>query len=153
MGNTYNRVYIQTVFPVKFRQALIAKHWKEQLMAVMGNLINETGCKTIIVNGVEDHVHCFFSLKPSLSISEVMKSVKAKSSKWINENKLTAERFEWQPGFGCFSYAQSQLGAVYNYIKNQEKRHHKRSFRSEYLELLDRFGIEYDEQYLFHEPI
>lgn len=153
MGNTYNRVYIQTVFPVKFRKAVISRHWKEQLMAVIGNLINETGCKTIIVNGVEDHVHCFFCLKPSVSISQVMKSVKAKSSKWVNENKLTAERFEWQPGFGCFSYAQSQFDAVYNYIKNQEKHHHKRSFRNEYLELLDRFGIEYDEQYIFHDPI
>ena len=152
MGNTYSQLYIQTVFPVKFRKALIARHWKEELMAVMGNLINETGCQTLIVNGVEDHVHCFFRLRPSLSISEVMKSVKAKSSKWINENRLTVERFEWQPGFGCFSYAQSQFDAVYHYIKNQEKHHQKRSFRNEYLEFLDRFGIEYDEQYLFHEP-
>lgn len=80
MSNTYNRVYIQTIFPVKFRQALISKHWKEQLMAVMGHLINATGYKSIIANGVEDHKHCFFSLKPSLSISEVMKYVKAKSS-------------------------------------------------------------------------
>lgn len=153
MGNTYSQLYIQTVFPVKFRQALISRHWKEDLMAVMGNLINETGCQTLIVNGVEDHVHCFFRLKPSLSISEVMKSVKAKSSKWVNENKLTPVRFEWQPGFGCFSYAQSQFQAVYNYIKRQEEHHKKRSFRNEYLELLDRFGIEYDEQYIFHDPI
>lgn len=153
MGNTYSQVYIQTVFPVKYRQALISKYWKEPLMAVMGNLINETGCRTLIVNGVEDHVHCFFRMKPSLSISEVMKSVKAKSSKWVNENKLTEARFEWQPGFGCFSYAQSQYDSVFHYIKNQEKHHQKRSFRNEYLELLDRFGIEYDEKYIFHEPI
>lgn len=153
MGNTYSQIYIQTVFPVKFRQALISRSWKADLMAVIGNLINKTGCQTIIVNGVEDHVHCFFRMKPSLSISEVMKSVKAKSSKWINENGFLTTRFEWQPGLGCFSYAQSQTNAVYNYIKNQEKHHEKRSFRNEYIELLDRFGIEYDEQYLFHEPI
>ena len=102
MPNTYNKVYIQTVFAVKFRQALIQKEWRADLMAVIGNLINETGCKNIIVNGVDDHVHCFFNLKPSLAISDVMKSAKAKSSKWINDNKLTPKRFEWQGGFGAF---------------------------------------------------
>lgn len=153
MGNTYSQIYIQTVFPVKFRQALIGRSWKDRLMAVIGNLINETGCQTTIVNGIEDHVHCFFRMKPSSSISEVMKSVKAKSSKWVNENDFLTKRFEWQPGFGCLSYSQSQIDAVYNYIKNQERHHQKRSFRNEYIELLDRFGIEYDEQYLFHEPI
>lgn len=86
MPNTYSQLYIQTVFAVKYRNAVIDKAWREKLMALIGNLINEIGCKTIIVNGVEDHVHCFFSLQPKLAISDVMQSVKAKSSKWVNEN-------------------------------------------------------------------
>ncbi|MEQ8535226.1 MAG: IS200/IS605 family transposase [Imperialibacter sp.] len=153
MPNTYNKVYIQTVFAVKFRQALIQKEWRADLMAVIGNLINETGCKNITVNGVDDHVHCFFNLKPSLAISDVMKSAKAKSSKWINDNKLTPQRFEWQGGFGAFSYNQSQVNNVFNYIKNQEAYHNKQSFIDEYIEFLERFEIDYDREYLFKEPI
>ena len=86
MPNTYVKLYVQTVYSVKYRNALIQDHFRKELHAVVRSLINETGCKTFIVNGVEDHIHCFFSLKSSTSLSEVMKSVKAKSSKWINEN-------------------------------------------------------------------
>lgn len=74
MANTYHQMYIQTVFAVKYRDAVIEKKWKADLCAVIGNLVNETDCKTILVNGVEDHVHCFFGLKPALSVSEVMKT-------------------------------------------------------------------------------
>ena len=120
MPNTYVKLYVQTVFSVKYRNALIKEHFRKELHAVVGNLINETGCKTIIVNGVDDHIHCFFSLKSSISLSEVMKSVKAKSSKWVNESGFLEERFEWQRGFGGFSYSQSAISNVYKYIENQE---------------------------------
>jgi|SRR6185312_586992 len=96
MANTYHQIYLQTVFAVKYRKAAIEKEWKTNLFAVIGNLINETNCKNIIVNGVEDHVHCFFGLKPVVSVSELMKTVKAKSSKYINDHALTPERFEWK---------------------------------------------------------
>ncbi len=117
MANTYHQIYLQTVFAVKYRRAIINKTWKEKLFAVIGNLINETNCKTIIVNGVEDHVHCFIGLKPVVSVSELMKTVKAKSSKYINDHKLTSARFEWQEGYGVFSYSQSGVDAVYKYIQ------------------------------------
>ena len=94
MANTYHQIYLQTIFAVKYRNAIIDKSWKEQLYGVIGNLINETTSKTIIVNGVEDHVHCFLGLKPVVSVLELMKTVKAKSSKYINDHKLTPERFE-----------------------------------------------------------
>jgi REP element-mobilizing transposase RayT len=149
MANTYHKLYIQTVFPVKYRKALIHSDWKSELQAVIGNLINETGCKTIIVNGMEDHMHCFFGLKPSISVSEVMKSAKAKSSKWINEHGYLTNRFEWQKGFGGFSYSHSHVDAVYHYIKNQEKHHKRMSFWEEYTDILDKYGIDYDERYLF----
>lgn len=95
MANSYSQVYIQTVFAVKYCLAVLHKAWRQEVFAVMGNLINETGCKAIIVNGVEDHVHLFFGLKPTCSLSEVMKVVKAKPSKFINESNFLQYRFEW----------------------------------------------------------
>ncbi|MEO6253481.1 MAG: IS200/IS605 family transposase [Ferruginibacter sp.] len=116
MANTYHQIYLQTVFAVKYRNAVIEKAWSKQLHAVIGNLVNEANSKTIIVNGVEDHIHCFVGLKPVVSVSELMKTVKAKSSKYINDHSLTKSRFEWQEGYGVVSYSQSQVDKVYKYI-------------------------------------
>jgi putative transposase len=153
MANTYHQIYLQTIFAVKYRKAMIGKSWSKQLHAIIGNLMNEAGGKTIIINGVEDYVHCFIGVKPVVSVAELMKTVKAKSSKYINDNKLTQERFEWQEGYGVFSYSQSQVDKVYDYIQNQEAHHQKQTFREEYLEFLKKFRIEYDQQYIFHELI
>jgi putative transposase len=149
MANTYSQVYIQCVFAVKYRDAIISKEWRSKLLGVIGNLINETGCKTILVNGVEDHVHCFLGLKPVLSISDLMKEVKAKSSKYINDHQLTKSRFEWQEGYGVFSYGHSQIDDVFKYIENQEVHHKKQTFREEYLYFLEKFEVPYDERYIF----
>lgn len=149
MPNTYCQIYIHTVFAVKYRNAVIDKAWRPELRAVIGNLVNETGCKILAVNGVEDHLHVFFSLKPSVSVSDVMKSVKAKSSKWINERGLLAHHFEWQVGFGGFSYGRSQIEEVCRYIENQEAHHKKETFRQEYIRLLEKFGVAYEEQHVF----
>ena len=153
MANTYSQIYVQIVFAVKYRKALLDKAWRSQVFGVMGNLINETNCKTIIVNGVEDHVHCFVGLKPAISVSELMKIVKAKSSKYINDHSLTCERFEWQTGFGVFSYSQIDIERVFKYIQNQEEHHRSKKFKEEYLELLKEYQVEYDEQYLFEDLI
>lgn len=153
MANTYHQVYIHCVFAVKYREAVIEKTWRSKLFGVIGNLINETGCKTIIVNGVDDHVHCFLALKPIISISELMKTVKSKSSKYINDNLLTKKRFEWQEGYGVFSYSHSHIDAVYKYIANQEEHHKKQTFREEYLNSLNKFKVPYEEQYIFEDLI
>jgi putative transposase len=153
MANTYHQIYLQTVFAVKYRNAVLAKAWQSQVFGVIGNLINEANCKTLIVNGVEDHVHCFLGLKPVVSVSELMKTVKAKSSKYINDRKLTPERFEWQEGYGVFSYSQSHVDNVYKYIQNQEANHRKQTFKDEYIDLLKEFKVEYDEQYIFHDLV
>lgn len=153
MANTYHQIYLQTVFAVKYRNAVIDKTWRGQLFGVIGNLINEANCKTILVNGVEDHVHCLIGLKPVISVSELMKTVKAKSSKYINDHSLTAERFEWQEGYGVFSYGQSQLDMIYKYIQNQEAHHGKQSFKDEYVEFLRKFKIEFDEKYVFQDLV
>jgi putative transposase len=153
MANTYHQVYIQVVFAVKYRAAVIEKSWRPTLLGVVGNLINETGCKTIIVNGVEDHIHCFLGLKPVVSISELMKTVKGKSSKYVNDHKLTKHRFEWQEGYGVFSYSKSHINNVYRYIANQEEHHKKQTFKKEYVELLDKYKVPYDERYIFENLI
>ena len=149
MANTYHQMYVQTVFAVKYREAVIQTNWKAELFAIIGNLINEAGCQSLIVNGVENHVHCFFSVKPSIAVSNVMQSAKAKSSKWINENKLLPHRFEWQEGYGCFTYSRSHMEAVYKYVQNQEEHHKKQTFREEYIAMLVKFGIDFDERYIF----
>jgi putative transposase len=153
MANTYHQIYLQMVFAVKYRTAVLDKAWRNKVFGVIGNLINETNCKTIIVNGVEDHVHCFAGLRPVVSVSELMKTVKAKSSKYINDHNLTTKRFEWQEGYGVFSYRQRDVDQIYNYIKNQETHHQKQSFKDEYLELLKEFEVGFDEQYLFQQLI
>ena len=152
MANTYSSMIAQTVFAVKYRNALIHQDWKEELFAVIGNLINETDCKTLIVNGVSDHVHCLFGFKAKHSISNVMKSVKSKSSKWLNESTYLKSRFEWQDGFGSFSYSYGQIDQVYNYIKNQEAHHKHVPFLEEYETLLNKYKVDYDERYIFKEP-
>jgi REP element-mobilizing transposase RayT len=153
MANTYHQVYIQCVFGVKYRDAILSPEWRSTLFGVIGNLINETTCKTIIVNGTEGHVHCFLGLKPVVSIAELMKTVKAKSSKYINDHQLTKHRFEWQDGYGAFSYSHSQIDQVYKYIANQEAHHKSVSFRKEYLDFLEKFQVPYDERYIFQELV
>ena len=145
MANTYHQIYLQTVFAVKYRKAMIKKEWQSKLFGVIGNLINESKCKTLIVNGVEDHVHCLIGLRPAVSVSDLMKSVKAKSSKYVNEHALTPHRFEWQIGYGVFSYSQSHIDTVFKYIQNQEEHHKKRTFKEKYLDFLKEYKIEFDE--------
>jgi len=149
MANTYHQIYLQMVFAVKYRNVVIDKKWSSQLFGVIGNLINEANCKTVIVNGVEDHVHCFVGLKPVVSVSELMKNVKAKSSKYINDHKLTQEGFEWQEGYGVFSYHQSMVNTVFKYVQHQEEHHKIQTFSEEYLDMLKDFKVEYNDQYLF----
>jgi putative transposase len=153
MANTYHQVYLQFIFAVKYREAVLDKKWRSTVFGVIGNLINETGCKTLIVNGVNDHVHCFLGLKPVVSMSELMKTVKAKSSKYINDHELINRRFEWQEGYGVFSYSHSQINQVIKYIANQEEHHKNQIFREEYLEFLNKFEIPYDERYVFEDLI
>jgi REP-associated tyrosine transposase len=153
MANTYHQIYLQMVFAVKYRKAIIDKSWSKKLHGVVGNLINESKCKTIIVNGVEDHVHCFLGLRPAVSVSDLMKSVKALSSKYINDHSLTQQHFEWQEGYGVFSYSQRDIDTVYKYIQHQEEHHKVQTFREEYFNLLKEFKVEYDEQYTFQDLI
>jgi hypothetical protein len=115
----------------------------------MSGILKNDGSFPLAVNGWLDHVHVFFELPMTMSISDQMRMLKATSSKWINDNKLVKGKFSWQEGYGAFSYAKSQRDVVINYIKIQEEHHQKQSFKQEYLELLEKFEIPYDERYIF----
>ena len=152
MANTYSSLFAQTIFAVKYRNALIQPEWKTEFLSVIGNLINETDCKLLIVNGVSDHVHCLIGFKPTHSISKVIQSVKGKSSKWLNESNYLKSRFEWQDGFGSFTYSRGQIDQVYHYILNQEKHHKKVNFLEEYEKMLIKYQVGYDREYIFKAP-
>jgi REP element-mobilizing transposase RayT len=153
MPNTYTQLYVQAVFPVKYREALILPDIKNEFFGVIGKEINKTECKTLIVNGTEDHVHLLFGWHPTISIADIMKMVKGNSSKWMNDSGLLKRQFQWQQGYGAFSYSKSDIPRVYQYILNQEEHHKTRSFLEEYIDLLIENGVEYDERYLFHHPL
>ena len=149
MAGTFSQIYIQVVFTVKGRNNLIGKDWKEDINKYIAGIIKGKGQKPIIVNGMPDHEHIFLSLKPSMPISDLVRDIKNNSSNFINKQGFVRGKFSWQDGYGVFSYSHSHIQMVYNYILNQEKHHHKKTFKDEYLELLEKFEIEYNEKYLF----
>lgn len=149
MAGTFSQIYIQIVFAVKGRENLIGKSWKDELHKYISGIITNKGQKSIIVNGVSDHVHIFVGLKPAMAISDLVRDIKNNSSNFINEKKFIKGKFSWQEGYGAFSYAHSQIENVYQYIANQEEHHKKKTFKEEYLDFLQKFEIEYNEKYLF----
>lgn len=149
MANTYSQVYIQVVFAVKGRQNLIRAEIREDLQKYITGIITNREQKLLSIFCMPDHTHLLIGLKPSISISDLVRDIKAGSSKFINDKKLIKGKFRWQEGFGVFSYSRSQIDTVIKYIQNQEKHHNKKSFKEEYLEFLKKFEIEYDEKYLF----
>ena len=149
MAGTYSQIYIQYVFAVKGRANLLQQPWRTEVFKYMAGIIKAKGQKSIIVNGVADHVHVFVGLKPAMNISDLVRDIKNNSSNFINEQKFIQTKFSWQEGYGAFSYGQSQLDHVIQYINNQELHHQRKSFKEEYIELLQRFIIGFEEKYLF----
>ena len=123
--------------------------WREDVYKYMAGIIKNKGQKSIIINGMEDHVHLFIGLKPSMALSDLMRDVKNNTSNFINDNKWLAEKFSWQEGYGAFSYSHSHIHNVYQYILNQQTHHKKKTFKEEYMELLEKFEIPFEERFLF----
>jgi putative transposase len=149
MPNTFSQIYIQYVFAVKGRENLLQKPWREDVFKYISGIITNKGQKSIIVNGVSDHVHIFVGLKPSMSISDLIRDVKNNSTNFINEQKFIKGRFAWQESFAAFSYSHSHVDNVYKYIENQEEHHRVKTFREEYIELLEKFELPFEDRYLF----
>lgn len=149
MANTYTPIYIHVVFAVQGRQNLLKKENKEELHKYITGIIRNKKQKLITINSMPDHVHSFIGMKPSIALSDLVRDIKNNSSTFINSKKWVRGKFNWQEGFGAFSYGHSQIDTVVKYILNQEKHHKKKSFKEEYLEILKKFSIEYDERYVF----
>jgi REP element-mobilizing transposase RayT len=145
----YVQCYIHLVFAVKYREALLTKDIRNRIFEYVGGIIKAQGHKPLTVNGYTDHIHILFGLNPSKSISDLVHDIKRNSSLFINQEGLCKHRFSWQEGYGCFSYGHSQLGRIFKYIENQEKHHEKSTFKSEYIQFLHKFEVDFDEKYLF----
>ena len=152
MANTYTQVHLQFVFAPKYRASLIHSNWENDLYKYITGVVQKNGHKMISVNGMPDHVHILAGFRATQSIADFMQDVKAGSSKWINDNKNCKGRFEWQTGYGAFSYTKSQLHAVTRYIENQKEHHSKKTFLEEYKLFLEKFEVEFDNRYIFQEP-
>ena len=149
MADTYTKIYIHVIFTVQGRQNLIDNQHKDELHKYITGIIQNKKQKVIAINGMPDHIHILIGIKPDIALSDLMRDVKANSSKFINEKRWIAGKFNWQEGFGGFSYSHSQLDSVANYIKNQEEHHSRKTFKDEYLEMLKNFDVEYDPKYIF----
>jgi putative transposase len=147
--NSYTQIHVQAVFSVQNRECIIGKQWKDELYKYITGIIQNQNHKLLAINGMPDHLHIFFGLRPTQSISDLMQKVKGDSSKWINEKKFIRSKFSWQEGYGAFSYGKSQTDQVIQYIQSQEKHHNNKTFIEEYKEFLKAFEIEYDENFVF----
>ena len=149
MANTYSQLIIHLVIAVRNRESLLIEKHRSEIFKYISGILFQRGHKPIIVNGVADHVHILFGLNPTEAISDLTREIKKSVSSFINNKKYLHGKFYWQEGYGAFSYSKSQLDTLYNYILKQEEQHKRSSFRTEYLEILDEFGIEYNPEYLF----
>jgi REP element-mobilizing transposase RayT len=146
---TFTQMYVQLVFAVKNRDAVLTKNFRTRVFEYISGIITNLKHKSIIVNGTSNHVHILIGLNPSVSISDTVHDIKRSSSLFINNGKLCPGKFSWQEGYGGFTYSRSQIADVYNYIENQESHHKKKTFREEYIDILTKYEIEFDPQFLF----
>ncbi|MNK53188.1 Transposase IS200 like protein [compost metagenome] len=149
MVNIYSQLYVQIVFAVKGRQNLISTKWKDEIYKYITGIITNQKQKLIVINGMPDHIHILVGIKPDISISNLVRDIKTNSSKFINEQKWINGKFEWQTGFGAFSYSHSQLTNVIKYIENQEEHHKAKTFKEEYIAFLKLFNIDFKNEYIF----
>lgn len=149
MAKTYTQIYIQVVFAIEGRQSLIAPEHNNELQKYITGIVSAQRHKLIATNNMPDHLHLLVGLRPDAALSELVRDIKANSSRFINEKRWMLGRFSWQEGFGAFSYSRSQLGAVIRYVQNQQKHHARKSFREEYTALLHKFEVDHDPRYVF----
>jgi REP element-mobilizing transposase RayT len=147
--STYSQIYIQLVFAVKGRTSLIGASWEEELFKYITGIITKKDQKLLAINGMPDHIHILIGMKPTCCLSDLVREVKKASNAFVKEKKFVTFKFDWQEGYGAFSYSHSALDNVIAYIQNQKEHHKKKTFKQEYIEFLKKFEVEYEEKYLF----
>lgn len=149
MADTFTQIYIQVVFAVQNRKALIQQEWEEDLNKYITGVVQNSGQKMLAINGTSNHIHFFIGMKPACCLSDLVREVKKSSSTFIKDKSFSKFKFQWQEGFGAFSYGHSQLSDVINYIEAQKEHHRKKTFKEEYLAFLKVFQIEFKKEYIF----
>jgi REP element-mobilizing transposase RayT len=150
MAGTFSQIYIQLVFAVKNRESLIHQSWEEELYKYITGIVKNMGQKMLAINGMPDHIHLFIGMKPSCCLSDLVREVKKSSNDFIAEKQFSKFKFNWQEGYGAFSYSHSQMDSVIQYILKQKEHHQKRTFRQEYKDFLKKFDIPFKDEYLFN---
>lgn len=148
MANTFTQIYLHIVFAVQNRTSLISSEWKDELYKYITGIIQNNKHKLIAINGTANHIHIAIGYKPHQLIPDLLQDIKANSSKWINEKRFVKGKFNWQAGYGAFSFSHSQIDAVVKYINNQEQHHKKKTFKEEYIEMLKKYDVPFDEKYV-----
>ena len=149
MPGTYSQIYIHVIFAVKGRTSLIQPEWEERLFQYITGIVQNKEQKMLAINGISNHIHFLIGMKPSCCLADLVREIKKSSNEFIKENRFSKFKFNWQEGYGAFSYSHSQIGSVITYIQNQKNHHKKSSFRNEYINFLDKFNIQFEEQFLF----
>lgn len=149
MAGTFSQIYIQVIFAVKGRDSLIHATWEEELYKYISGIVRNKEQKMLAINGMPDHLHFLIGMKPSCCLSDLVREIKKSSNDFIKEKKFTKFKFQWQEGYGAFSYSHSSLDNVIKYIANQKEHHTKKTFKEEYNEFLKKFELEFKEEYLF----
>ena len=146
MAHTYTRLLYHLVFSTKDRTPLLTPPWREKMHAYLGGILRNLKGRAIEVGGVEDHVHLFIQLPPTITVSEAMNKLKSNSSRWINQQPDHVGKFAWQEGYAAFSVSDNRYDETIQYIRNQEQHHAKRGFVEELKEFLERNGLSFDER-------
>ena len=146
--STYTQLYYHIIFGTKYRKPCLKKDKRDELYKYIWGILNKKNCHLYRINGVEDHVHIFTHLHPSVSLSNIVKDIKLASSDWIKNNKIFPLFEGWQDGYAAFTKSDNDKDTVINYIKNQEKHHRKKSFKEELQALLQEAGVKYNKEYL-----
>lgn len=149
MPGTFSQIYIQVVFAVQNREYMIQSSWEEELYKYISGIVKNKEQKMLAIHGMPDHIHFLIGMKPSCCLSDLVREVKKSSTEFIKEKKFSKFKFNWQEGYGAFSYSHSQIDSVVKYIMNQKAHHKKHTFREEYLDFLKKFEIEFKDEYLF----
>jgi len=149
MANTYTQCYVHLVFAVKNRDSLIKIAWKNELEMYITGIIQNHKHKLLSIYAMPDHIHIFIGYNINQLIPNLVEDIKTSSNAWVKNNNLSKFRFEWQRGYGAFTHSHSQINTVIQYIKNQDIHHQKRTFREEYLELLQKNEVAFKDEYVF----
>ena len=149
MPQSLAKVYLHAIFSTKDRAPLLAEDWREELFQVMGGVTNTIGCQSLVVGGVEDHVHILFQLARTVTMADAVRMIKTNSSAWVNQTRGLPTAFHWQAGYGIFSISQAVVDATREYIRTQKEHHTRQSFQDEFRAWLRRYGIEWDERYVW----